>query len=124
MNQHISKAHDHFFRMAMTDQRVARDFFKAHLPKELMDQASFLSLVRKKLPSELGDKIMTVSEQLIATGIEKGIEKGMHLAKLAAAHEMLLKGLDEAMIADITKLNLAEIRAEANKIKDESQLHH
>lgn len=33
--QHIAKAHDHFFRSAMSDKRVAREFFEAHLPDDL-----------------------------------------------------------------------------------------
>ncbi|MCC2666263.1 MAG: hypothetical protein K0S63_179 [Gammaproteobacteria bacterium] len=36
---HIKKAHDHFFRMAMSDQRVAREFFEAHLPAEIRSVA-------------------------------------------------------------------------------------
>src|SRR3990167_7580117 len=33
--KHIAKAHDHFFRMAMSDKRVAREFFETHLPEDL-----------------------------------------------------------------------------------------
>jgi predicted transposase/invertase (TIGR01784 family) len=33
--QHISHAHDRFFKMAMSDKRVAREFFDAHLPEEI-----------------------------------------------------------------------------------------
>jgi recombination-promoting nuclease RpnB len=33
---YISKAHDHFFRMAMSDKRVAREFFIAHLPQDIL----------------------------------------------------------------------------------------
>ncbi len=32
----VSKAHDLFFKMAMTDCRVALDFFNAHLPADLL----------------------------------------------------------------------------------------
>lgn len=32
---HIAKAHDHFFRTAMSDKRVAKEFFETHLPNEL-----------------------------------------------------------------------------------------
>ena len=34
---HIAKAHDHFFRMAMADKRVAREFFEVHLPEDLLN---------------------------------------------------------------------------------------
>ena len=57
-------------------------------------------------------------------GRQEGIEKGIHLNKLATAHEMLIKGLDETMIAEITKLSLSEIRDEAKKLKSKKQTHH
>lgn len=34
--KHIAKAHDHFFRMSMSDKRVAREFFAVHLPSDLL----------------------------------------------------------------------------------------
>jgi len=34
--KHITKAHDHFFRMVMSDKRVAREFFETHLPNDLL----------------------------------------------------------------------------------------
>lgn len=34
-NAHIAKPHDHFFRMAMANKRVAREFFEAHVPNDL-----------------------------------------------------------------------------------------
>ena len=34
-NHHIAKAHDHFFRSAMSDKRVAKEFFEAHLDADL-----------------------------------------------------------------------------------------
>jgi predicted transposase/invertase (TIGR01784 family) len=34
--KHIAKAHDYFFRMMMSDIRVAREFFSAHLPKDIL----------------------------------------------------------------------------------------
>ena len=82
-----------------------------------MDQTSFLSIVRKELPPELGDKIMTVSEQLIAKGMQQGVQQGIHLAKLEDARKMLAKGLDESFITEITDLSLEDIRAEAEKLK-------
>jgi predicted transposase/invertase (TIGR01784 family) len=34
-DQHIPHAHDFFFKMAMSDKRIAREFFDAHLPEEI-----------------------------------------------------------------------------------------
>jgi hypothetical protein len=33
--EHIVHAHDRFFKKMMTDKRVAKDFFSAHLPADL-----------------------------------------------------------------------------------------
>ncbi len=40
--KHITKPHDHFFRMMMSDKRVAREFFEAYLPKELEDTRQYV----------------------------------------------------------------------------------
>jgi len=42
--KHIAKAHDHFFRKMMSDTEVACDFFKAHLPKEVLAVTDLASL--------------------------------------------------------------------------------
>jgi predicted transposase/invertase (TIGR01784 family) len=39
--QHIAKAHDHFFRTAMSDKRVAKEFFESHLPTDLKKRVNF-----------------------------------------------------------------------------------
>jgi len=44
MNQHIPKAHDHFFKAAMKDLRVAQDFFRMHLPQDLQQTIQWESL--------------------------------------------------------------------------------
>jgi predicted transposase/invertase (TIGR01784 family) len=43
-NRHIAKAHDHFFRRMMTDKRVAREFFAAHLPADVLALVDFNQL--------------------------------------------------------------------------------
>jgi predicted transposase/invertase (TIGR01784 family) len=43
-NRHISKAHDHFFRRMMSDKRVAREFFAAHLPADVLALVDFNQL--------------------------------------------------------------------------------
>lgn len=35
-DNHISKAHDHFFRKLISDNWVAKEFFEAHLPENLL----------------------------------------------------------------------------------------
>ena len=41
----MTHAHDKFVRTAMADLRVARDFFKAHLPKEILNSIDLNQLV-------------------------------------------------------------------------------
>ena len=43
-------------------------------------------------------------------GIEKGIEKGMNQRSLEIARKMLAKGMDEAMVMDMTGLTAEEIK--------------
>ncbi len=40
----IAKAHDHFFRSAMSDKRVAREFFESHLPADFKKQVDLNQL--------------------------------------------------------------------------------
>ena len=44
MTQYTPKAHDNFFKTAMKDQRVAREFFETHLPKDLYEVIDLNSL--------------------------------------------------------------------------------
>lgn len=45
----LAHAHDTFFKMAMSDKRVAQEFFEAHLPKEILNS---LDLTQLELKSE------------------------------------------------------------------------
>ncbi len=84
-----------------------------------MNKDEFITLIQQELSPELGEKIMTVSEQLIAEGMQKGI----HLAKLDSARKMRAERLNNTLIAKITGLSLDEIRAEADKLA-QSAHHH
>jgi recombination-promoting nuclease RpnB len=100
------------------DQAFVETVLVYLLDRGEMDETAFLHLVQNELSPELGERIMTVSEQLIA----KGMQKGIHLAKLEDARKMLVEQLDEALIAKITNLSLEEIRAEATKLMKST--HH
>ena len=51
-------------------------------------------------------------------------QEGMHLAKLEAAREMLLEGIELDKIARITKLSLGEIGEEAVRAKRDQDIRH
>jgi len=36
LKKHIAKAHDHFFRTMMSDKKIAKEFFEAHLPNDVL----------------------------------------------------------------------------------------
>ena len=52
----------------------------------------------------------TLMDDRYQKGIEKGIEKGMNLRSLEIARKMLAKGMDEAMVMDMTGLTAEEIK--------------
>ncbi len=48
MNKSINNPHDKFFKRAMSDLRVAKDFFQQHLPAEIKKRVAFNSLQFQK----------------------------------------------------------------------------
>ena len=48
MSKIIPNPHDRYFRAAMSDPRVALDFFNAHLPPSILDIADLSSLKLEK----------------------------------------------------------------------------
>ena len=52
----------------------------------------------------------TLIDDSYQKGIEKGIEKGMNQRSLEIARKMLAKGMDEAMVMDMTWLTAEEIK--------------
>ena len=49
-------------------------------------------------------------KQGIEKGMKQGMEKGMNLRSLEIARKMLVKGLDEASVMDMTGLTAEEIK--------------
>lgn len=66
----------------------------------------------------------TIADSFRQEGKQEGREEGRYLEKLETAHEMLIKDIDETMIAEITKLSLSDIRNEAKKLKNKARTHH
>ena len=52
----------------------------------------------------------TLIDDSYQKGIEKGIEKGMNQRSLEIARKMLVKGMDEASVMDMTGLTAEEIK--------------
>jgi predicted transposase/invertase (TIGR01784 family) len=67
--KHIAKPHDHFFRMMMSDKRVAREFFEAHLPKEVL-QAIDLDQLELQSSSYIDDlRQESIADMLFKTRV-------------------------------------------------------
>jgi len=71
----------------------------------------------------LGEDFMTtIADSFRQEGVEEGMQQGRQESMHFVAYNMLEKGFDEKLVADITKLSLEEVRAEAAKVKKST--HH
>lgn len=88
------------------------------LDKGELDKKSFVELVKKEFSSDIGEKIMTISEQFreegkkigIKIGIEKGIEKGVEKGKIEVAKHLLAEKAELRFIQRVTGLSLVKIQ--------------
>lgn len=76
---------------------------------ELGNKDIFLDLVRSELTPELGDKMMTIAEQLKAEGMQQGMQQGIEKGKLEVAERLLAQKIELALIAEVTGLSLQKI---------------
>lgn len=80
---------------------------------ELDNKEAFFKLIQTQLSPEVGEKVMTIAEQLVEQGLEKGMEK----EKQIIAERLLSEGIELDFIAKITKLPLEKIKDLKNKQK-------
>ncbi|MEQ1790244.1 MAG: Rpn family recombination-promoting nuclease/putative transposase [Rickettsiales bacterium] len=96
---------------------------------ELKDKRAFFDLINTKISSEVGEKIMTLAEQIkaegIAEGIQKGIQKGItegvqkgitegvqmgkFEAKLEVAERLFKEGVELIFVSKITGISLERL---------------
>lgn len=81
-----------------------------------MREEDFFNLLKTTLSPDVEGEIMTVSEQLVARGMQQGMQQGIQFAHLKTARALLQKGMSIANIAEVTGLSTQEIQAEAGKI--------
>ena len=67
-------------------------------------------------PSKVGEKVMTIAEQLRYEGIERGMKQGMQKSTQEIAKKMFYEGIPLATIAKITGLNEVLIKEIAEEI--------
>ena len=70
---------------------------------------ALISQIQEKI-SYYEENVMTYAEVLKKEGEQKGLQLGEQKAQLEIAREMLKKGIDQSLVAEITKLSLAKIK--------------
>lgn len=80
---------------------------------ELKNKKAFFELINTQVSSEVGEKMMTLAEQLIEEGmikgIQEGVQKGKFEGKLEVAKRLLIEGTEIAFIAKITGISLEKL---------------
>lgn len=94
------------------DNRGGRDFVEIVLQYllergELSDEDAFFKLIDTEISHEVGEKIMSLAEQLI----EKGKLKGKLEGQLEIAKRMLDEGSDLTFVLKVTGLSLDKIKS-------------
>ena len=71
-------------------------------------------LINTQISREVGEKVMTLAEQLIAEGhqkgIQEGLQKGVQKGKFEVAKQLLREGVEIAFIAKMTGLSLDKLK--------------
>ena len=89
---------------------------------ELEDKDTFIDLVQSSLSPEVGEKVMTIAEQLRregeARGEARGESRGIEKQSILIAKRLLSEGMELSFIAKITQLTLDQINQLKNKMED------
>ncbi|HAU1484593.1 TPA: Rpn family recombination-promoting nuclease/putative transposase [Legionella pneumophila] len=93
------------------DNEGGRDFIEIVLQYllergELSDQDAFFKIIDTQISHEVGEKIMSLAEQLI----EEGKAKGKNEERLEIAKKMIEEGIDPDSVIKITGLSLDKIK--------------
>lgn len=118
----IQSPHDKFFKAAMSDLRVAKDFFDFHLPssiKKTIELDTLAQMIRENLSPEIEEIIMTPAQYFREEGFEKGIEKGRINEKKDLAKKLLHHGLALVDVSKLTDLSVAELENLTNNYSAE-----
>jgi len=80
-----------------------------------------LRIIQTELPLETGEKIMTVAEQLIAKGeqrgMQQGMRQGMHIKEVQIAQNLLSNGFDIETVSKNTGLDVELLKKLKEGIK-------
>ncbi len=97
------------------DQTGGRDYIAIVLQYilergELRDKQAFFELINHQISPEVGEKIMSLAEQLKAEGRMEGRAEGVEKRNIEIAERLLAEKVELSFIQKITGLSLAKIR--------------
>ena len=78
---------------------------------ELRNKRAFFELINTQISSEVGEKIMTLAEQLIDEGMAKGLQQGLQKGKFEVAERLLSEGVELTFVAKMTGISLERLEA-------------
>ena len=112
MDESDFRRQDGIFRELMEECRITKlnNMEKENYEKSIMEYEDVKAAIA--YTKQLAEK--NAFDKGLEKGMQKGIEKGKNEEKLSIVHNMLDKGLDIALISEITGLSVSEIR----KIKE------
>ncbi len=84
---------------------------------DIKNKQDFFELINEQISTEVGEKIMTLREQFIEEGFNRGKLEGKHEGKLEGKHEaelalakkLLAAGLELRFVAEMTNLSLEKL---------------
>ena len=96
------------------DNSGGRDFIETVLHYllirgELSDKNAFFNLIDTQISHEVGEKIMSLAEQLKAEGRVEGLIEGLKKGQIESAKKMLDENSDPVFVLKVTGLSLDEI---------------
>ena len=106
--------------MQQVDQQGGGDYLAIVLQYllergELSDKEAFFNLIEQQISHQVGEKIMSLSEQLRQEGKLEGIREGEMKGKLEIAERMLAEGSDPIFIEKVSGLSIDQIKKMAKK---------
>lgn len=83
---------------------------------ELENKKAFFELINNQISADMGEKVMTLAEQLRAEGRQEGLQEGILEGKLEVAERLMQERVEISFIAKITGLPLEKL----HKLKKET----
>lgn len=77
---------------------------------ELKDQDAFFSLITTEISPDVGEKIMTLAEQMRHKGLQEGKQEGVFEEKIETAKRLLKENVELVFISRVTGLSLDRIK--------------